>query len=401
MSPFLQFILALAVVVLFAKGAGYLSTRLHQPSVLGELLVGVILGPSVLNMLHWPFFTEAHLLEEVFHLLAETGVMLLMFVAGLELHISDLLRNTKVSAFGGILGVLLPALGGWGVGLAFGLTNGHALFLGLTLGATSVSISAQTLIELKSLRTRVGMGMLGAAVFDDVLVILLLSTFLALSTDGSSVGAVLLIFVRMAAFMILAAAFGRWVLARLLKRVSRLPISEGVLSLVLVVVLVFGLAAEVVGNMAAITGAFLAGLMFSRSSEKERIERGMHTLAYALFVPVFFVQIGLSLNLREIGADSLGFAAAVIFVAVVAKFVGAGAGARLAGFSMLESAQLGAGMISRGEVGLILATVGVQADMVSQAEFSAVVEMVLVTTLITPPLLRALFARSAVATKAE
>jgi Kef-type K+ transport system membrane component KefB len=394
MSTFLQFALALSIIITFAKLGGLLSTRIRQPSVLGELLVGVILGPSVLNFLHWPIFSEAHLLEEVFHLLAETGVMLLMFVAGLELHISDLLRNTKVSAFSGILGVIVPALFGWGTGRLFGLDNQQAIFLGLTLGATSVSISAQTLIELKSLRTRVGMGLLGAAVFDDVLVIVLLSGFLALMHGSGGILAVGMIFVRMAVFLALAAAFGQWGLPRLTRRIARLPVSEGVLTLALVVGLAFGIAAEVVGSMAAITGAFLAGLMFSRSAEKDRIERGTHALAYALFVPVFFVQIGLSLNLREIGLGSLPFVLAVVGVAVAAKFIGAAGGARLAGFSWLEASQLGAGMISRGEVGLILATVGIQEDLLNQIQFSAVVDVVLVTTLLTPPILRLLFARS-------
>lgn len=394
MSPFLQFSLAIAIVITLAKLGGYFSSLIRQPTVLGELLIGVLLGPSVLNLLHLPFFTESHLLEEVLQLMAEIGVLLLMFVAGLELHLSDLVRNTKVSALGGILGVLIPALGGWFIGQAFGLENDKSIFLGLTLGATSVSISAQTLIELRSLRTRVGMGLLGAAVFDDVLVILLLSTFLALSSGSGGIGAVALIFVRMVVFLIFAVLIGQYVLPKLTNRVARLPISEGTITLTLTVILIFGFTAEVVGNMAAITGAFLAGLMFARSAEKEHIERGMHTLAYSFFVPIFFVQIGLSLNLREIGLNTLGFVISIVIIAILSKFIGSGIGTRIAGFSWLESAQLGAGMISRGEVGLILATVGIEQNYLDQADFSAIIAMVLVTTLITPPLLRALFARS-------
>jgi Kef-type K+ transport system membrane component KefB len=156
----------------------------------------------------------------------------------------------------------------------------------------------------------------------------------------------------------------------------------------------YGIAAEFFGGMAAITGAFLAGLMLARCPEKERIESGMHALAYGLFVPIFFVNIGLSINLREFRLESLLLTLVVILVAVTGKWLGAGWGARLGGLSSHEAIQLGAGMISRGEVGLIVADVGVREGLILDNEFSAIVVMVLITTLITPPILRALFAQA-------
>ena len=390
MTPFLQLTFALAVLLLAAKIGGYVSTRLGQPSVLGELIVGLLLGPSLLNFLHLPWLSEPTLAETV-HKIGELGVLFLMFLAGLELHLNELTRNTRVSALAGTLGVLFPVGLGWGTGALFGMETRASLFLGLTLAATSVSISAQTLMELKQLRSRVGLGLLGAAVFDDILVILLLSTFLAVVDGGGSLSGLLLILGRMVGFLVLSLAFGLWVLPYLARQTARLPISQSVLSLAIVMLLLYSVAAEAIGGMAAITGAFIAGLMFARSHERERLEGGMNALAYGLFVPVFFISIGLNVNVRSLESDALWLTIAMILVAIVSKLVGAALGARWGGFSWREAWQLGAGMISRGEVGLIVIAVGLQQGLANTAEFSATVAMVIATTLITPPLLRLLF----------
>jgi Kef-type K+ transport system membrane component KefB len=391
MSAFLQLALLLSVILLSAKLAGYLSIRLGQPSVLGELLIGILLGPSVIDMLHLPWIDPAlaHTIAE----LAELGVLLLMFLAGLELHLDELTRNSRVAAYGGFLGVLVPTLLGWGAGRLFGMTNPVALFLGLTLGATSVSISAQTLMELKVLRSRVGLSLLGAAVFDDILVILSLSIFLAIEAGTGSLSGVAWILIRMIAFLVLSVAFGLWGLPWLMRRVAHLPISQGVLTLALVVMLTYGVAAELLGGMAAITGAFIAGLMMARSGERERVEHGVHALAYGLFVPIFFINIGLSVNARSLQVEMIVFALVITFTAIIGKWLGAGIGARVGGLSPRESVQLGAGMVSRGEVGLIVAGVGINNGLVNSDEFSAVVAMVLITTLVTPPILRSLFSQ--------
>ncbi len=399
MSPFLQFAFLLAVILLAAKLAGYLSIRLSQPSVLGELIVGILLGPSLINLLHLPIIHE-ETLSEMIHLLGEIGVLLLMFIAGLELHFDELRRNTRVSALAGTMGVIVPVALGWGVGLLFNLEQSDAVFLGLTLGATSVSISAQTLIDLKVLRSRVGLGLLGAAVFDDILVILLLSLFFAMGDGSGGALDILVTFGKMLLFFALVMTFGLWLLPRLVRWVRELPVSQNVLSLALVVTLGYGLAAELIGGMAAITGAFLAGLMFARSPERDNLEPRISALAYGFFVPIFFVGIGLSVNIASVMAG-LGLTAVVILVAVIGKLFGSGLGARWAGFSWLESWQLGTGMISRGEVGLIVASVGMQAGLVGDVVFSAIVGMVVVSTLVTPPALRALFRSKTIHSETE
>ena len=389
MSSFLQLAFLLTLILVAAKASGYLATKLGQPSVLGELIVGLLLGPSLVDIGHLPFITAAHVSETIYEL-GELGVLLLMFIAGLELHLSDLAKNTKVAAYSGVLGVIIPVGFGFLAGEMFGMSLENSVFLGLTLGATSVSISAQTLMELKVLRSRVGLGLLGAAVFDDVLVILLLSSFVALA-DGGSTAQILLVLAKMIGFLALSALFGLWALPRLTVAVSKLAISQNILTLALIIMLTYGLAAEMLGGMAAITGTFVAGLMFSRTPEKAQIEGGLRALSYAFFVPIFFVNIGLSIDLRQVSPSALWLMLAITLLAVIGKILGSGLGARLGKFSWLESLQLGIGMVSRGEVGLIVASIGLSAGHLTDDAFSAVVGMILITTLINPPLLRATF----------
>lgn len=392
MTPFLQLIFVLTIILFASKLGGYLTTRIGQPAVLGELLVGLLLGPSLIDLTHLVFITDRHLGEVVAEF-GEIGVLVLMFLAGLELHFSELTRNTRVAAFSGILGVLTPVGLGLLAGYFFSHSFASAAFIGLTLGATSVSISAQTLMELKVLRSRVGLGLLGAAVFDDILVILLLSGFLALSSGGSALD-MLFVILKMLAFLSLSAAFGLWILPKISWRISKLPISQGMLTFSLIIMMIYGLASELLGGMAAITGTFLAGLMFARTPEKSLIESGLRSLAYSFFVPIFFVNIGLSVYIQNLSLDALWLMLVITTFAIVGKVVGCGFGAKLGGFNWLESLQLGIGMISRGEVGLIVASIGLAEGFINEAVFSAVVGMVLITTLITPPLLRVSFKKA-------
>ena len=393
MTEFLQLALALVILISAAKLGGYISLRLGQPSVLGELIAGLILGPSLLDTLHHTPFTSQHL-DETIALMAEMGVLLLMFLAGLELHIQDLVKSGKVAALAGTLGVIVPVAMGFGLGRLFAMEPMPALFIGLVLAATSVSISAQTLMELRVLRSRVGVGLLGAAVFDDVLVILGLSIILALTADGGGgLADVALVLLRMTLFLVAASAVGVLALPRLSRRVDKLPISQGLVAFVLVTLLLYAWSAEALGSMAAITGAFLAGLFLSRSPLRDRIQASVSVIAYGFFVPIFFISVGLVADAHMLAGSAIWLVVAMVLVAVVSKIVGAGLGARLAGFSNQEALQLGVGMMSRGEVGLIVATLGVSEGLLSAEVFAGVVGVVIVTTLLTPPALRQLFAR--------
>jgi len=392
MTPFLQLALALAIIILAAKLGGYVSYRLGQPSVLGELLVGILIGPTVIDLLHLSYFTDEHL-GEVVHDLAEIGVLLLMFIAGIDLHLSDLSRSRKVALYAGVLGVIVPLSLGVISGLFFSFSFSSAIFLGLILSATSVSISAQTLMELKVLRSKVGVSMLGAAVFDDILVVLGLSAFLAVALSGGGNGWVdfLWILLRMILFLGLTSIIGYWLLPKLAAKFHDLPVSQGLFAFTFVTILAYGWIAEEIGRMAAITGAFLAGLWLARSPLKDRIVSGISVLAYAVFVPIFFVNIGLIADVSTLWGEDLVFLLVIFLIAVVGKILGAGLGGYFGGLSRREAFQLGVGMISRGEVGLIVASVGIAEGFIPQNLFAAVVGMVILTTLITPPFLRILF----------
>ena len=328
----MQFFLALIIIIVGAKMGGYISTRCKQPAVLGELLIGLILGPSMLNMLHWEVFPDEHLGELITHI-AELGVIMLMLLAGLELHVDDLAKSSKVAALSGTLGVVTPMLMGLGVCLLFGMSTRQSIFVGLILAATSVSISAQTLMELGILRSRVGIALLGAAVFDDILVLLALSIFTALVSDVGPTGltGVIQILLQMLGYFAISITIGMKLLPRLARYADRLPINQGLYLFTLIVALVYAWSAEALGGIAAITGAFLAGLFLNRIPQRERIIGGVSTIAYTLFVPVFFANIGLQTNARNLSGNLLWMTLAIIVVAVISKLLGCGLGARMGG----------------------------------------------------------------------
>ena len=394
MLPFLQFLIIIVVIIVAAKAGGYLSYRLGMPAVAGEVLAGLILGPTVLDFLHWPVFTDVHMVETV-TLLAEVGVLLLMFIAGLELHLEDLVQSGRVAAFAGVLSFIVPLVMGYALAGVFGFEREHAIFFGLLMAPTSVSISAQTLLELGVLRSRVGVSLLGAAVIDDMLVVLGLSLFLALFGSAAaatvSLASIAWILVRMILFLVGAAVVGLWLLPKLARLVDRLEISQGLIAFVFVTILFYAWAAEYLGLMATIIGAFLAGLFFARTPFKGRIERGFSILAYGVFVPIFFVEVGLSADIRQLPAESFVLLGGMLGVAIVSKLLGAGLGGLAGGLSGREAIQLGAGMVPRGEVVLIVATVGITEGLIGVDVFSTAVAMVIMTTLLVPPILRILF----------
>ena len=387
----LNFLLLLALIVAAAKGAGWLSLRLGQPAVLGELVAGVVLGPSLLDLLRLRPFAGEGMAAGVF-LLANVGVVLLMFIAGLETDLEQMRKVGRVAAAAGVAGVVVPLLFGLAVTLPFGFGVQKSAFMGIVLTATSVSITVQTLIELRQLDSKEGTTLLGAAVVDDVIALVVLAVFVAVSLSGggglAGVGVVLL---RMAAFFVVAILLGRF-LRPALGRAERAPVSEGLLAVTLVAVLAYSWSAEALGGVAAITGAYLAGVLVAKAGYRQEVEHRLKAFTYALLVPIFFVSIGLQTNARALAAQDIPLALLIILAAVAGKVIGCGAGARLAGFTGSEALRIGVGMISRGEVGLIIAAIGLQTGLLGERGFAIMVIMVLATTVITPPLLRAVFA---------
>ena len=409
MPSFLQVALLLAVVILAAKGAGALSKRLGQPAVFGELLVGILLGPTLLDILHWPVFTDPHYLEQLVRDLAELGVIFLMFLAGLETDLTEMRKVGTAAFFGAVGGVALPFLAGTGVALAFGFPTYESVFIGTILTATSVSITAQTLLELGRLRSREGTTILGSAVIDDVMGIVILSVVVALHQAGlgegpgtapgagaAGIATLLPIVLRMVAFFLAALAAGRWLLPPVLRAAARWPGTEPLFAVALVAGLLMAVAAEELGGVAAITGSYMAGVMLTLHPDlKHHVEERLAVLAYGFFVPIFFVNIGLESDVVAAVAESgAGFLILILAAAVLGKVVGSSLGVRPFGFRWIEALRVGIGMVSRGEVALIVAGIGLQEGVISQPVFSVMVVMTLFTTLVTPVLLRWSFGRA-------
>jgi len=401
MSHLLQLLALLSLMVAGAKLAGAAAVRVGQPAVFGEILIGLLLGPTFVNVLEWPVFVPAavpHLagvapapLMAVVQDLADVGVILLMFVAGLETDVDEMRRTGHVAFWSAAGGVVLPMAGGIATAAAFGMPIfWEAIFVGTILTATSVSISAQTLMELGVLRSKEGSTILGAAVIDDVMGLVVLSIVVAFAQASEpGVVQILAIVLRMAAFFVAALLVGRH-FERIAAWGDRLGVSQGLLATVTVIAFVYAWAAEYVGGVAAITGSYVAGVLLTQTSFKKRIDAGVHPLTYSVLVPIFFISIGLRANGRDLGAHT-AFTIALVLVAIGAKAIGCGALAKICGFSPRESLRVGVGMISRGEVGLIVAGYGLGHGLIDQDVFSASVIIVLVTTMMTPPLLRLVF----------
>ena len=392
MTPFLELVIVLVIIVVGAKVTGWLLGLLGQPTVVGEIAFGLLLGPTAVNLLGMPVFTHAAETGETVRLLGELGVVLLMFLAGLETDMPAMRKVGMPALVSATGGVVLPLAAGIGFGLLVGMPLGEAVFIGTILTATSVSISAQTLLELKKLRTKEGMTILGAAVIDDVMGILILSVVVALFAGGSAAAVpIWLVAVKMVAYFAVGIAPAPAVKAPL-RWVDKLPINQPLVALALVLVLFYSWAAEYWGGVAAITGAYLMGILIGQTEFKHRLEQATQVFAYGFFVSIFFVDIGLRADLREaLGGPLVWVGLAIIVIAILTKVLGAGLGARAMGFSNFEALRVGAGMVSRGEVGLIVAAIGVERGVIPQDLFAIMVLMVVVTTLVTPLFLRSAF----------
>ncbi len=395
-SFFPQLFLVIGLIIACAHFAGAAARLLGQPRVLGELLAGVVLGPTLLDMLHWGVFDNPERLTATIEALAELGVLFLMFIVGLEVHMRELLQVGRVAVWGGSLGALFPALASIPVVLLFDFSIEEAIFVGIVLAATSTSISAQTLLELGLLRTREGIGLLAAVVVDDMLAILMLSVVIATlgPGTGASAGDLVWIFVRMVLYLVGSLAVAWYVLPRLFNRLFRSRrLTASTASFALIAALVFGWSADALGGVAAITGAFVAGVGLSQVAERPRkqIVETVHHVSYAFLVPIFFVNVGLHADLLKIGEDLVPLAILLMAVAVVSKWGGSALGARIGGFTNGEAFRLGVCMISRGEVGLIIATLGLAEGLLTREVFETVFLIILLTTVITPPLVRWVF----------
>ncbi len=373
----MKLIFELAIILLASKLAGDLSVKLGQPSVLGKLLIGIILGPAVLGLI-----SETAALEDF----SQIGVLLLMFIAGLETDLDELKRSWQASSLVGISGIIVPMSAGIITGMIMDMTMIEAAFLGLLLSATSVSISVQALKELNKMQSKAGTAILGAAVIDDIVVIIALAFLMSMA--GGEVNLTLVLLNKVLFFV--AAIIAAWKLVPwMLKKFVPLKVTESLISAALIICFLFAYAAELSG-VAAIIGAYIAGVSISRTNYKKEVFEKVETIGYSIFVPVFFASIGVKASFDGI-VQHLGLIAVFSILAIITKLSGAAFGARLAGFSKLSSLGIGSAMVSRGEVALIMATIGLDEELISQELFAILVIVVLITTIVTPPMMKYFF----------
>ena len=402
-NSFIPLMFALGIILLASRAGGALARRLNQPRVLGQLIVGLLLGPTALDMLHWGILQGVDL-QHTIKELAELGVLLLMFNIGLEVHLDELVKVGKVAVFAGFLGVAAPVVFTLAVALPAGYDWLPALFAGVTLAATSVSISAQVLLELGYLQTKEGNALLATALIDDVLAILAVSLTLVLAGSsaggaGGDLGQLAVIILRMAGYIAVAFLIAWFILPRLMTWIqgrSELSQSYGLSIFALIAALLFGWSAEYLGGVAAITGAFIAGVGLSKlanRSMKHEIEQSTSRLAYVFLVPIFFVNVGLETDLSAFPTGAIPFMLVLLLMAVLSKVIGAGLGARMGGFNNWEALRVGVCMVSRGEVGLIIISIGLTSGIIdgSSELYAALFMVILLTTVFTPPMVRWVF----------
>lgn len=383
-----SYLLSLALILLSTKVLGLFTKKLKLPQVVGALLAGLLLGPAFLGVLK-----ETEFITNI----SELGVIILMFAAGLETDIKELKKTGKASFVIALIGVIVPLLGGLVVAYIFNADGDPALsssallqniFIGIILTATSVSITVETLKELGKLSTKAGNAILGAALIDDILGIIALTLVTSLADPSVNIAVVLLKIVAFFAFAIFVGflfhyAFNKWTNSN--QDLRRYIIISFVFCLLL------SYTAEHFFGVADITGAYIAGLVISTSSRIKYITNRFETLSYMLLSPVFFASIGLKIDSFALSGSMIAFTAVITIVAILTKIIGCGIGAKMCGFTTKESVQVGTGMISRGEVALIVANKGAAVGLMSTAYFAPIAIMVVITTIVTPILLKVVF----------
>ena len=380
-----SYLISIALILLSTKVLGLFSKVVRLPQVVGALLAGIILGPACLGIVHS---------TEMLSNLSEIGVIVLMFAAGLETDIDELKRSVKASFLIALIGVLVPLAGGAAVAYFFNdSTDSNVMlqniFIGIILTATSVSITVETLKEMGKLSTRAGNAILGAAIIDDILGIIALTVVISMADESVNIGIVLLKILGFFAFTFVAAvgyhyAFKKWTDNSAVKLRRYVVIS-------FVFCLVLAYCAEVFFGVADITGAFFAGLALSGTKKSEYISKRFDTLSYLLLSPIFFAGIGLKVELPKMNGEIVLFTVLLCVVAALTKVIGCGLGAKICKYTSKESLQIGVGMISRGEVALIVANKGEAVGLMSDKFFAPVIIMVVFTTVVTPVLLKLVF----------
>lgn len=382
-----RYLLDIALILLSTKCLSLLTRRFNLPQVVGALLAGLILGPAMFNILN-----ETEFISQM----AELGVIVLMFTAGLESNIDELKESGKASLIIASLGVIIPLFGGFAVAEMFKneeivnvSSTVQSIFIGIVLTATSVSITVETLKELGKLSTRSGNAILGAAIIDDILGILALTVITSISDPQVNLKTVIL---KVIGFFIFALISGLIIAVLFDKWTHKYNVDKRrFVIFAFVICLLMSFSAEEFFGVADITGAFIAGLILSKNNERDYIKNRFETVSYMLLSPMFFASIGICITLPKMDLRILSLTLLLTIVAIFTKIIGCGVGAKICRYTNKESVQIGIGMISRGEVALIVASKGMALGLMSDYFVGPIIIMVLITTIITPVFLKMVF----------
>lgn len=384
----MEFLGTLSLVLITTAFAGHFSRRIGIPAVIGQLLVGILLGPAVLGWIHQNAFM---------HFFSEIGVIILMFIAGLESDLGMLKKYLKPATAVAISGVIFPIVLVYFFGKLFHFNNEQAIFLGVTFSATSVSISVEVLKELKKLNTKEGTTILGAAVIDDIISVIILSVLVSMFSNvasaqgghqSSSLG---MSFLLDAVYFVVIYFLFKWIAPKMMKIGEMLSISSSVVLMSLVLCLSMAWLAEQVG-LSDVVGSFFAGVAIAQTPYKKEVDSNIEPIGYAVFIPMFFVSIGLNMTFKGF-IDDLLFIIPLTLLALLTKWLGCGLGAKMLGMNFDSMNIIGSGMVSRGEMALIIAQIGFQAHLLSSEFYSGVIFVIILTTLAAPFMLKAAIKR--------
>ncbi len=382
----LEILRSIAIIIITAKGFGLIARRLKAPQVVGEIIAGLILGPSLLKWVEPSNFISG---------VAEIGVILLMFSAGLETNLTQLRKTGAKATLIACSGVFVPLIGGTLLYFCFydfapvgSEEFFKAVFIGTILTATSVSITVQALKELGKLTDEVGTTIMSAAIIDDVIGILVLTIVISFRDPSSKIGDVVL---RTVGFFILAIIFGL-ILYKIMEWVdNRYPHTQRIPIIGLALALALSYIADRFFGIADITGAYVAGIILSSLKDSKYIDRKMDVNSYMIFGPVFFVSIGLQTDLKSLDMSILLFSIGFVLVGLLSKIVGCGLMSRLCGYKGIDTLKIGVGMMTRGEVALIVSKKGLEVGMIDSKYFTSVILLIIVSSILTPVMLKLLY----------
>lgn len=383
-----KILLDLAIIVITSKFFGLIARKLKAPQVVGQIIAGLLIGPSVLGIVDLTDFISQ---------MAEIGVILLMFSAGLETNIKDLMKTGLKAFLIACAGVFVPLIGGTLLYMGFygaaamGTDKFYsALFIGVIMTATSVSITVQSLRELGKLKGEVGTTIMSAAIIDDVIGIIVLTFVIGFKTPDSNPMSVVFSTVL---FFVFAFIVGI-ILYKVMKLIdAKYPHTRRIPILGLAICFIFAYVAEVYFGIADITGAYVAGIIMCSLEDSDYIAEKMDINSYMLFGPIFFASIGLKTTLDNLTVELLLFSVGFVVVALVTKVIGCGLMSRLLGYKGNDALKIGVGMMTRGEVALIVSQKGLAVGMISSVYFTAVILLIIVSSVATPIILKFLYAK--------